>query len=162
MLQLSRLGQVAMRCERLDMNRLLQQVVATLTIQAEAAGAQIEIGSLPECVADASMVNQIFTNLLDNALKYRHPTRAPRIEVSGRVEEEQAVYCVADNGLGIAPEEVASIWELFRRLNPSGPVGEGVGLSLVRRIVERHRGRIWVESTPGLGAQFLVALPRAP
>jgi signal transduction histidine kinase len=161
MLRLSRLGQVTLRPERLDMNHLLDQVVATLAIQIQSAGAELNIGTLPACTGDAQLLSQVFSNLLDNALKYRHPERPLRLEVTGHVEGGQCIYCVADNGVGIAPKHLESIWELFRRLNPSGPPGEGLGLNLARRILERHRGRIWVESTPGQGSRFMMSIPLA-
>ncbi len=159
MLRLSRLGQVTVCRERLDMNDLLNQVVATMTIQVQSAGAQVVLGPLPACTGDPLLLNQTFSNLIDNALKYRDPARATRIEVTGRVEGASSVYCVADNGLGIPPEHLEGIWELFRRLNPTGPPGEGLGLTLVRRIVERHGGRVWVESVPGEGSRFFVSIP---
>jgi len=133
--------------------------VATMTIQVQSAGARVELVPLPACTGDPLLLNQTFSNLIDNALKYRDPARATRVQVSGCVEGDSSVYCVADNGLGIPPEHLDGIWELFRRLNPSGPPGEGLGLTLVRRIVERHGGRVWVESVASEGSRFFVSIP---
>jgi signal transduction histidine kinase len=106
------------------------------------------------------LLSQVFSNLLDNALKYRDPLRPLRLQVTGRSEGDSSIYCVADNGKGIARENQEKIWELFGRLDPKGPVsGEGLGLNLVKRIIERHGGWIWVESSPGTGSSFFVALP---
>ncbi len=102
----------------------------------------------------------MFSNLLDNALKYRDPARALRVSISGQMEDRQAVYIVADTGRGIAAEHQKKIWVLFHRLHPEEAIpGDGLGLKLVRRIVDRHRGRVWVTSSLGQGSQFHVALP---
>ena len=99
-------------------------------------------------------------NLLDNALKYRTPGRAPFIQICGEERGTKSVYRIEDNGVGIAPENHEKIWDIFHRLNPSGPVkGEGLGLAIVRRILDRHGGGAWVESKPGSGSCFYVELP---
>lgn len=161
MLRLSRLGHMVLYAEPLEMNLLLRKVVSSLTFQLQTAHGAVELGALPDCSGDAGLVNQIFTNLLDNAIKYRDPARPLRIQVSGQITGERVVFCVADNGLGLAPGEQEKIWDLFHRVNPAGPPGEGLGLKLVRRIVWRHQGRVWVESTLGEGSRFFVALPAA-
>lgn len=98
--------------------------------------------------------------MLDNALKYRAPERLLQITISGRLEQGLAIYEVADNGMGIAPQHQSRIWEMFHRLHPESSIaGEGLGLNLVRRILDRHRGRVWVESVPGQGSRFYVSLP---
>ncbi|MBI5380474.1 MAG: PocR ligand-binding domain-containing protein [Opitutae bacterium] len=162
LLRISRLGQVTLHLQTLDMNQLVQRTVAAGAFQIQEAGATIEVLPLPTCTGDATLLSQAFSNLIDNALKYRHADRAPRIRISGQIAGERVIYCVADNGIGIAPEHLEKIWELFRRLHPTGTTGgEGLGLTIVRRIVERHDGHVWVESAPGEGSRFLLALPLA-
>jgi PAS domain S-box-containing protein len=160
LLRVSRLGHVSLNIERIDMNQLIRDVIATQTIQIQAAGAEVQAGALPACAGDANLLNQVFSNLLDNALKYRDPARPLQIRFWGRIEDERAIYSVTDTGVGIAPEHQSKIWEMFHRLHPEGAApGEGLGLNLVRRILDRHRGRVWVESTPGQGSRFFVSLP---
>ncbi|MDP2991354.1 MAG: ATP-binding protein, partial [Kiritimatiellota bacterium] len=122
----------------------------------------------PDCRADAALVNQVFSNLLDNAIKYRDLTRPLRVRVWGRhpgwgrQEDARMVYCVEDNGLGVAPEHQQKIWDLFYRPNPQeNNAGEGIGLPAVQRIVERHGGKVWMESEIGKGSRFFLALPAA-
>lgn len=161
LLRVSRLGQVALHICPLDMTALLHQITETLAFQIQKAQAEVVIEPLPSCEGDSQLINQVFTNLLDNALKYRDPARSLKVQVSGREEAGRVVYQIKDNGLGIPPESQAKIWELFHRLSPGGPVeGEGLGLNLVWRIVHRHQGRAWVESIAGQGSSFFVALPR--
>ena len=162
LLHLSRLGQTPMALRTLDMTRVLQQAAASLAFQVQKAGATLEIEELPPCQGDPGLIGQVFSNLLDNALKYRHEGRPLRVRVSGRREEAESVYCVEDNGAGIPAESRERIWELFHRLQPGrSEPGEGLGLNLVRRILNRHQGRVWVESEAGQGSRFYVALPRA-
>jgi signal transduction histidine kinase len=160
LLSVSRLGRLALNVKRIDMNQLIRDVLAGQAFRVQHAGAEVRIEPLPDCHGDAALINQVFSNLLDNALKYRDPARPLQIQLSGRVEDRQAIFCVADSGRGIAPQHQEKIWEMFYRLNPDGQVpGEGLGLNLVRRILDRHHGRIWLKSMPGEGSRFFVSLP---
>lgn len=161
LLQLSRLGRTNLDIERLDMNETIRDILQTMEFQMKAGGVQVEVGDLPPCVGDPTQVNRVFSNLLDNALKYLDPGRPGKICVEGEINDGQALYRVRDNGIGIAPEHRDQVFEIFRRLNSkTGVPGEGLGLTTVRRLVERHNGRIWVESEPGQGSTFFVVLPK--
>jgi len=160
LLRLSRAGRMLLQPEVLDMDRLLEASAAALAFQLEEAEAVLRLEPLPPCRADPVQTAQVFSNLLDNAIKYRRAGRPLEIRVSGRVQGGLAVYCVEDNGLGISAEHRARVFDIFQRLDPHGPApGEGLGLTLVRRMVERNGGRVWAESAAGPGSRFCVELP---
>jgi chemotaxis family two-component system sensor kinase Cph1 len=158
-LRFSRLGRVALHIQSLAMRRLVQGAVDVLKFQAEQADAIVEIGPLPDCLGDPTLVGQVFSNLLDNALKYRDSTRRCHISVQGRVEDGKAIYTVQDNGIGIAGEHQPKVFDLFHRLDPKKTQGEGLGLTIAQRVIERQRGQIWLESHAGEGTTFFVSLP---
>jgi len=158
-LRYSRLGKAALRIERLDMDSMVQSIVQAMEFQIQRAEVKLDIARLPECLGDSTQINQVFSNLIDNAIKYRHPKRLPSISIRGAMENQRALFTVEDNGIGIAPDHQHKIFEIFHRLNPSAGEGEGLGLTIAQRILERQNGRIWVESTPGVGSRFFVSLP---
>jgi PAS domain S-box-containing protein len=158
-LRFSRLGRVALQIQPLAVEKIVGGALQALKFQIEEAGASVEVGELPGCLGDPTLVGQVFSNLLDNALKYRSTERPCRIRVSGHVKDGQTIYAVEDNGIGIAAEHQPKVFELFHRLDPKKSDGEGMGLTIAQRILERQRGRIWVESRAGEGSTFFVALP---
>jgi signal transduction histidine kinase len=138
---------------------MLNEIVAAMKFQLDEAKAEVRVEELPTCIGDSVQTSQVFGNLLDNALKYRDPARSLRVVVSGTIRDGQSVYSIADNGVGIAPEHQAKVFEIFHRLDPDSGSGEGLGLTIAQRVLERQRGRIWVESRPGAGSTFFVSLP---
>jgi PAS domain S-box-containing protein len=162
LLRVSRVGQGGMVERRQEPEGLVRHALAALELQIQQSGAVVDVGPLPPCWGDALLLEQVFANLVDNAIKYRAPDRPLRVTITGQVEGAEVVYCVADTGRGIAASHQDQIWEMFHRLYPEGPVpGEGLGLSIVRRIVVRHRGRVWVQSAVNVGSSFFFALPVA-
>jgi signal transduction histidine kinase len=112
-------------------------------------------------LGDPTHTSQVFGNLVDNAIKYRDPSRPLRLSISASQKDGQIIYRVADNGIGIAKEHQGKIFEIFHRLNPQSSTGEGLGLTIAQRVLERQRGKIWVESAEGEGSTFYVSLPGA-
>jgi PAS domain S-box-containing protein len=159
LLRLSRLGRAVLKVERLDMNRLAAGAVAAQAYRIRQAGAKVELGDLPPCRADAGQVDQVLANLLDNAIKYRDPTRPLVVKLTGQRQRDVVTYCVEDNGIGMPPELHQRVFELFYQANPSHAEGDGLGLTIVRRALRRLGGEIIVESEPGKGSRFRFALP---
>lgn len=144
---------------QVDFNRVIQQVLLNLEPAIRETEAEIVNGRLPEVVADASQMIQLFQNLIGNALKYRGRSR-PRVEISAQKTDGAWLFAVKDNGLGIAPEFHQRIFVIFERLyNKDEYPGTGVGLAICKKIVEKHGGRIWLESKEGTGAAFKFTLP---
>ncbi|BCS55872.1 ATP-binding protein [Geobacter sp. SVR] len=162
LLRLSRLGRAAICFETLDMRIILEKIVSSMAYQIEAAGARVEIGTYQPCMADGVQVTQIFSNLLDNALKYRAHDRPLVVTISGVPVPDGVRYCVEDNGLGIPFADQEKIWNIFQRLHPEQGPGEGLGLTIARRMADRLGGSIWVESEHEVGSRFYVVLPRSP
>ena len=158
-LRFSRLGRAAIKIETINMNALVNHVLDAMEFQIKEAGAAVNVDRLPMCRGDAGQLNQVFSNLLDNALKYRDRARQLKISVSGLVENDRAIYTVRDNGIGVEEEHQGKIFEIFHRLNPSQSEGEGLGLTIAQRSLERQDGKIWVESKAGEGSAFFVSLP---
>jgi signal transduction histidine kinase len=159
LLKLSRLGRAAITIENLDMNQVMGKITNSLAFQIEATNAVVTVEELLPCQGDAVQISQIFTNLLDNAIKYRAADRRLQVTVSSRQCDGGVEYCVQDNGIGIHPDYQSQIWEIFHRINPRDIPGEGLGLTVSRRILDRLNGSIRVESEEGVGSRFLVVLP---
>jgi light-regulated signal transduction histidine kinase (bacteriophytochrome) len=134
----------------------LGNLAASLTEQQ----ANVEVGRLPRVIADAHQLTKLFQNLISNALKFRGPER-PHIVITGEETAGDWLFTVRDNGIGIAMEHAERIFQIFQRLHTRREYpGTGVGLAICRRIVSRHGGRIWIESTPGGGSAFHFSLPK--
>jgi signal transduction histidine kinase len=162
LLRFSRAGRAELKRVEVDMNAMIKSIIAAMEFSIEGAGASVEFGSLPPCRGDTVQLNQVFSNLVDNAIKYRDPERPLKIRIAGRMEGGRSFYEMSDTGKGMKPDQVERVWDLFYRAEPEGGVpGEGLGLPLARRIVERHGGGISVRSNPGEGTVFMVELPAA-
>jgi signal transduction histidine kinase len=172
LLRLSRAGQVEYRRQEVEVAPVVARVVTALRGTIDDRKATIEVGGLPPAWGDPTAIEQVFANLIGNAVNYLDKKRPGKIEVfavdpreaGGPVDgiaKGSVVYAVRDNGLGISDSYKAKVFAVFQRLHGEVAKGEGVGLALVRRVVERHGGRVWFESRPGEGTTFFVALPSA-
>ena len=142
-----------------DCNQLVGSVLADLQLAINETQAQVTIDRLPVVEADASQLQRVFENLIANALKFRRE-EPPRIHVSAERSDEDWVFTVQDNGIGIEEEYADRIFVIFERLHTEDKyTGTGIGLALCRRMIRRHGGDIWVESTPGVGSSFRFNLP---
>jgi signal transduction histidine kinase len=160
-LRLSREGRRAFRAEPLDMTALIQRLADAQQHQTAAVGAHVSIAApLPDIVADRLAIEQIFANLLDNAVKYLDPQRPGRITVTGTGLGGRVRFDVADNGRGIAARDHTRVFELFRRSGAQDRPGEGIGLAHVKALVRSLGGRIDVASELGQGTKFSVTLPQ--
>ncbi len=159
LLRVSRLGRTVMCHGEIDTNNLIRSVLAATEYQLKEAGVHVTVDDLPHCFGDRTLLGQLFSNLVDNAIKYRSRDRDPIIEIRGSKVKNSVVYTVRDNGMGIAPNHQERVFEIFQRLNPDFETGEGLGLTIALRIIERHNGRIWVESGSEHGSTFFVSLP---
>jgi PAS domain S-box-containing protein len=176
LLELSRIGKVVGTVKEIDVVALLKEIRGALAVRPEEAGAEFVVQEpLPTVHADRDRIRQVFINLIDNAVKFRSAERALHIEVGCRQEGDFYRFHVADNGIGLASQYHEQIFAPFRKLHPEIE-GAGIGLALVKKIVEHHGGRVWVESpsaefTPsqaegigtgneGAGATFYFTLPK--
>lgn len=159
-LMLSRLGRRELAPERVEVGPLVETIVKTLTHQLETHRATARVEALPVLTADRVSLEQIFGNLLDNAVKYLDQDRPGTIEVSSTETGEEYIFSIRDNGRGIAAADMDKVFTLFRRAGKQDTRGEGMGLTYVKTLVRRLDGRIWCESTLGVGTTFFVALPK--
>jgi len=161
LLQFSRTGRVEMLQEKMDMN---QAVKETLTLLKESyAGRSIEwiIADLPAVRGDYALMRQVWTNLLENAVKYTRPSQDTRIEVRYYEEKGECVFVVSDNGVGFDMQYVHKLFGVFQRLHTQEEfAGTGIGLATVQRIIQRHGGRIWAEAKLNQGARFYFTIPK--
>jgi signal transduction histidine kinase len=159
LLRLSRAGRHELRPEPLEMEELVRDVVGAL----RSSGRQVDlaVARLPSAVADAALLREVFTELVGNAIKFSARSEKPRIGIGGHREPDgSVVYWVADEGVGFDARFTANLFRAFERLHSRDEfAGAGIGLAVVRRIVERHGGSVWAESGPETGARFFFTLP---
>ena len=158
-LNLTREGRREFEPVRIDTTELIEAIVTTMAHQAAEAEAQIRIEPLPDIVSDRLALEQIFSNLIDNALKYLKPGVPGNISVRGRTNLGFAIFEIADNGRGIDPKDHQRIFDLFRRAGAQDKPGQGIGLAHVRALVRRLGGTMSVQSELHNGSTFTITLP---
>jgi len=159
LLETSRVGTKGKTFELTDMKAALNIATSNLNKHIEESRAEISCGNLPGVYADETQIVQVFQNLIDNAIKFCGD-KPPRIHVSSEWKKTEWVISVSDNCMGIDPKHFYRIFEMFKRLHAADKYpGTGIGLAVCKKIVERHGGRIWVESEPGKGSTFYFTMP---
>jgi len=158
----SRVGTRGRPFEQVEMKQVFQEVLLNLKASIDETSAQITHGPLPVIQADPTQMKQVLQNLVGNAIKFSRGGVRPVVHVSARREDREWVFSVRDNGIGIDPELFGRLFNLFQRLHPPDKYpGTGVGLAVTKKIVQRHGGRIWVESEPEKGSTFHFSIPLA-
>lgn len=160
LLEISRLTTRTKERQWIDMNVLAREVVQALQFQMEERGIEAVIGQLPKVLGDPVQLNQVLSNLVDNAVKYMGERPTKRISILASADGDRYRFAVQDTGPGISPTDKEKVFRMFARLDPTKSQGEGIGLTAVRTIVNRHGGRIWVESEVGVGSTFYFTLPK--
>ena len=159
LLAYSRVGSRAKPFQPTDFEQVLAEVLTSLEVAIGECGAAVTHDALPILMVDPIQISQLFQNLIANAVKFRGAT-APRVHVSARAEGRSWEFAVSDNGIGIDPQFFSQLFAIFHRLHPRGEYpGTGIGLAVCKKIVERHGGRIWIESQPGKGTTFRFTIP---
>ena len=153
LLRLSRVGRVEYECEDVDVNSVVSEILAAMHTSVLTSGAQVTVRPLPQVRGDRNAIGQVFANLIGNALKSFDDAANGLVEIFA-TEETPPVFAVKDNGIGIPQDYQSRIFQVFQHVQESHSRGEGMGLAIVRRIVDRHGGRIWFESAPGAGTTF--------
>lgn len=160
-LSYSRIGRKEIVEDRIPMKPLISDIVTDLKNVYRNAGLEIIVGDTPDFNGDKTMIMQLFTNLLSNAVKYSVKKEKPKVKIHGEENQQEVIYTISDNGIGIDMSFGNQIFEIFKRLNNASSFeGTGVGLSIVKRIIEKHRGRIWYESQLGIGTVFYIAFSK--
>ena len=161
LLRLARFSRQPLHTRPVQTGALVTQVVANFRDQLEGRSVRMVIGELPDCLADSALLEQIFTNLISNALKFTAGREDTRIEVGARPVEAEVAYFVKDNGVGFDMRYADRLFGVFQRLHSQTQFeGTGIGLSIVHRIVRRHGGRTWAEGALQQGATFYFTLPQ--
>jgi light-regulated signal transduction histidine kinase (bacteriophytochrome) len=159
LLAFSRVGRREGSLTSVDCNSLMDEVRQTLAGAIQDSGAVLTSGTLPVVLADRTQILQVFQNLLSNAIKFRGES-APMISVLAEKQDEQWLFTVRDNGIGIASEYADNIFVIFQRLHARSEYpGNGIGLAICKKIIQRYGGKIWVESMPGCGSTFKFTMP---
>jgi chemotaxis family two-component system sensor kinase Cph1 len=158
--QLAQAGSVELEIQPLNIDKIISNIISTVKFQTKQANAAINCEPLPKCVGDNDQINQVFTNLIGNAIKYLDADKEAQIDITGRIENNRSIYRVTDNGIGIPENHKDKIFDVFHRVDPNSPVsGQGLGLTAVRQILTRMKGHIWFESELSKGSTFFVSLP---
>lgn len=161
LLKISRTGRVELKISQIDMNALLEFAKKEFEYEIANCNGEIMIYDLPDCKGDRQLLDQLFANVVGNAIKYRSNKRDLKITVKGKEKGDKVIYSISDNGIGIPNCYLEKIWNVFYRVDPKGEIpGEGIGLNIVKRIIQKHGGNISIESKEDVGSTFIIELPK--
>ena len=159
LLEYSRVGSQGRPLVPVSSQAVVESVLDLLRASIQRVKASVEVGSLPVVLADEGQLRQLFQNVIGNAIKFRSEGAAPRVRISATLQNERWVFSISDNGIGLDMRYANQIFQMFTRLHERGAYeGSGIGLAIAKRIVERHRGNIWLESECGTGTTVLFTL----
>ncbi len=153
-LELSRTGRRKLHWELIDTNKLVSSCIDSFRHQIDVKNVVVVLEEIPSVYADRVSVEQVFANIIDNAIKYLPPGPQGKISISGREEEEHVLFVIEDNGCGIAEHNMEKVFQVFRRIGKAEVPGEGMGMAYTKTIVHRHGGEVWCESTLDKGTKF--------
>ena len=160
LLNFSRLGQQPLERETVNVGTMVREILHQFRDAEPRRNVELRVSALPDARADSALVRQVLVNLLSNAFKFTRRVPNPVIEVDGRQQADECTYTIRDNGAGFDMRSAQRLFAIFHRLHSERDFeGNGVGLSIAQRIVERHGGRIWAEAAVGQGAKFTFTLP---
>ena len=160
-LNYSKIGKVDTSFKEIEVKELLPHIIDNLETSYKSQKIEFVLGDLPVIYGDETMINQVFSNLLSNAVKYSQKRSKSIVKVSGTVKDDEVIYTVADNGIGIDMQHIGKIFQIFSRLtDDNGYEGNGVGMTIVKRIMDKHNGKIWIESSLNKGASFFISFPK--
>ncbi len=163
LLSYSRLGKSRIKPTCVEVLTLVENILENLNVSREYSNTSITVDkTLPPCEGDRILLHQLFLNLIGNALKYSEKTFQPKVDIGFSLENSEVIYFVKDNGIGMDPKFKDKIFNVFLRLAGDEYPGTGVGLASVKKVIEKHSGKIWVETSPGKGSCFYFTLNSSP
>jgi chemotaxis family two-component system sensor kinase Cph1 len=160
-LDYSRIGRIELAPVKVELSGMIADHIKDLKVAYNADNLKVNIGNTPAVDGDPMMISQVFANLLSNAIKYSIPGGHPEIFIDGTANDTEIIYTIRDNGIGIDIKQLPTVFELFKRMdNVQHIEGTGVGLAIVKRIIEKHNGKIWVDSDLGKGSTFFISFKK--
>ena len=159
LLAYSRAADFEQPTERVEASAAYEEACTNLATSIAESNATVTAGPLPTVHMHAAHLQQVFQNLIGNAIKYRRPDTPPIVHVCAQREDSTWQFSVKDNGIGIAPEYKEQVFGVFKRLHADEYTGSGLGLAICQRIIEQYRGHIWVESVVDQGSTFIFTIP---
>lgn len=158
--KVSKISHLTSNIRQQDTKVIVQRVLDSIRLQVKKSGAEIQIDDIPECRGDQYQLEMIFSILLDNAVKYLDTGRKGLIHIWAKNDDKHNIYCVEDNGLGIPTDYQDTVFEIFQRVHNNDSVeGEGIGLTIMQRLLDLNQGNAWVESEPGSFTKVFVSMP---